>query len=79
MSDEGRCQLFSMVDPILRQELTAEVNILARRYAPEGDAPSLDAVATTLEASADGFVVGRDRIRLWIILLRERAHSLQVG
>jgi hypothetical protein len=55
------------------------VNILARRYAPEGDAASLDAVATTLEASADGFVVGRDRIRLWIILLRERAHSLQVG
>jgi hypothetical protein len=67
-----------MVDQTLREELAAEVNVIARDYAPRGDPTSLEAVAATLEAAADSFVVGGQRLRLWIMLLRERAHGLDV-
>ena len=68
-----------MVDQALRDELAVEVNFIARNYAPEGDAASLEAVATTLEANAHRFVVGAERLRLWSMLLRERALKLQDG
>jgi hypothetical protein len=80
MSLGDQRQVKPMGDPDLHRQLAAEVEVIVRTYAPEGDAAALESVAATLEVSADRFVVGRERARLWAVLLRQRAaESLKVA
>jgi hypothetical protein len=57
----------------LRLALDAEVDALARRYAPTGDPEALMAIANILDDQAARFDCGGPHARLWAAALRQRA------
>jgi hypothetical protein len=60
-------------DRRLRLALDAEVEVLARRYAPNGDPEALTAVADVLEHQASRLGCGGPHARLWAAAFRRMA------
>jgi hypothetical protein len=67
--------LIDACSPGDREALIAETDLIARRYVPDNSAEALSQLAALLDSGSIEFDEGqgRDRLKLWAAMLRQRA------